>query len=193
MELHKPGKSLDDMLDESDSKRLRGARINEIKQSLQPSDKSDKEKMLAYSSHLNWCLKTFESVARLQKMTADGAGKSAYAHGMANGVIGAMAVILEEQGKPPYIPAPKKYKKSEADFAADVVKDYVLRLEEHIGKMVLMDENGPEGYSDDDNPIFSWIIDLVDIIEKSPVNSDHLEQQRQDLMKNITTRTKPKE
>jgi len=170
-----------------ENQRLRGDRVRQISNDMKNFDGTDREKMLKYSEHLSWCLKTFERIYKLQINSAKAANKSAYAHGLANGVIGAMAVIMEEQGDAPYIKPPEKYETTDQEFADQVVVNYVSQLEQALGQIMLMDENGPEGYAEDDNPILSWILDTVKSMEKSPIQTAELKSFRKNLLKQIRT------
>lgn len=192
MHLMNNDKSLDKQIDAAENQRLRGDRVRQIAKDMKEFEGTDKEKLLAYSSHLSWCLKTFERIYKLQQMTGQAAKKSLYSHGMANGVIGAMATIMEEQGDVPYIKTPEKYENSEQQFTHQAVAEYIYRLEDLLGKIMLMEEAGPEGYGDEENPILAWIMDVMHLQKNSPVQTEKLKAFRKNLNYEIRKRIENK-
>lgn len=190
------GKDINQYIEEKEGNRLRGAKLSQLKKDLQNTELTKEEKAIKYSQHLNWCLSVFENIYKMST-AASAAGvydRSPMSLGIANGLISAMAVIVEEQSTVPYLKAPKKYRNGEA-IIDEMVEEYLARLERLIGSIIVADEKGPKGY-EGEYPMLAWVTEAVDTISRAPVATDKLvsiRSQIRDFMKELEDQNyKPK-
>lgn len=170
---------LNKYIEKKEGQRLRGERISQIRKDLNNKDLSDKEKMLKYGDHLNWLLKTIERIYKLQQTARLRYMDSMYDHGLANGLILSMAVLVEEQSTPPYLKADGQYKKSEVQFTSEKTEEYMLRLEALLANMVLADDDGPKGYES----FADWAGQVFRTLQGAPVVTGRLRELRNEFYK----------
>ena len=178
---------------DSDNKKLRGQRVNQIKQDLSDKSMTDRDKVLKYSEHLTWCLKTFERLFKLQESAATPGvwDKNPYAHGVLNGMIMAMAVVVEEQGNIPFQKSPKSYRMENSEWIKDSTYKHIEKLERKIQQIVMGNHKGPKDYQEASVPFQAWMQDALDILSTSPVQTNNMKKIRDEIFEYINQNTKP--
>jgi hypothetical protein len=175
--MNDPRRFLDNYLEKKEGKRLRGQRISSIKADLQNDKLSQKEKVLKYSDHLNWALKSLERIYKTQQVASKKYMNSAYDHGIANGLILAMAILVEEQAQPPFLKVEGKYKKSDSQWVSDAIEQHVMHIEALLGNMILADDDGPKGY----DSFADWAGDVIATLTGAPMETPKIKAVRNQI------------
>lgn len=147
-----------------------GARINQIQQDMKSKDMGANQKALRYSQHLAWFLEKVQELYRLQMIQGNPGiwDQSPYMHGMFNGLVMAMSVILEDPGPPPFKKIPEKYIKVDGEEFKTPAYQYIESLESLLAAVYRRDEHGPWGYGHHQDPWGEWMA-AADIVLDSSI------------------------
>lgn len=162
---------------EADQKRLRGQRLNQIRKDMNNQELDDKERLLKYSSHLEWFMSKVKVLALAQDFWKS-PGKwdmTRETKGFTNGLIVGLAIFVEEQADPPVIKKdPEKFELEDDRLVEDRVKGFMINLARQLECIICMGEDGwPLGYQDCDSLGAAWIEwrnDTIGHLEGCPVN-----------------------
>lgn len=166
------GQPLESDSNEEDMK-LRGGRLEQIRKDLHNGELDDKDKLLKYSSHLDWFMNKFRLLYGYQEaMQRDGKwNRSLQAVGFTNGLVIAMALFLEEQGNPPTRGVPERLKGEEEDIKllSEEAKGYMITLANQLEAAICASET-PKGYEEypQEEAWARWIHDTVRHLENPP-------------------------
>lgn len=159
---------------------LRGERLNEIRQDLNNGDLDDEEKLLKYSSHLEWFLNKFRTLWKAQEaMQHPGKwNKSLISFGVTNGLVLAMAIFVEEQADPPYRKLPEELDGSSEiegrtnKILEEKAKAFMINMITQLEAVICIGPSGkPKGYEDNEDRMDAWMKwrnDTINHINESP-------------------------
>lgn len=150
---------------------LHGQRMEQIRKDLRNKELSDKEKVLRYSSHLDWFIQKVKGVFAWEQMLKQPNvwNRNEYSHGMLNSVISIIALFLEDQGKPPHFKRPEKYLIESDELLAAQSSEYIAQLEEMIARII---ENPPDGDKGDE--FNEWKKSVLSLVEDCYLQTDEL-------------------
>lgn len=157
-------------IEKEESKKLRGAKLAEIRKFLKEGKSDDedwKDRALKASSHIEWFIQKWEELLRAHDaMNQPGVwDQSQIAHGMSNGFILALAIFLEEKGNPPFHRAPSKYVMDKEELFTESAKGFIIDLVTALESIICLNENGkPKGYDEfgDEEAFAEWHKDTID-------------------------------
>lgn len=189
MSIIQPGRNREtpaDVAKKDTSKVLRGKRINEIRQDLANKDLEYKDKALIYSGHLNWFIDKVGDIIRvMEAMRKSGTWEhTPYQHGMMNGVIMALGILMEDE-KPPFAKRPKKYKQMEPDTFQMQATAYIEKMESLIDCCLRADHKGPNGYRQYSRPWDKWREDILETFDSCFMESNEQALRRERIKEHI--------
>ncbi len=161
--------------DSDDNDRLRGEKLSEIKNDMKNEDMDKKEKLMKYSTHLDWFMSKFKmlDMAHEAMQNPGKYDRSLISLGITNGLIMAMAIFLEERGDPPYRKIPEKLNGEAEAFIDEGTKSFIINLVTQLEGIICMGKDGkPNGYGDAEDAGQAWISWRSDTIDK--INKYHM-------------------
>lgn len=145
---------------EINQQKLRGERLNQIRKDMNNGELSDKEKLLKYSSHLEWFNQKWKALYAAMDfwMNPGKWNKTRYSHGFANGLIAGFAIFVEEQADPPFFKTPEEYEADDSRVISEQAKGFMINLSRQLECIICMGEDGrPKGYSDAESVSQAWL------------------------------------
>lgn len=165
-----------DLHKDADQDRLRGERLNQIRKDMNNGELSDKQKLLKYSSHLEWFTQKWKQLFAAQEFWQHPGkwDKSRYAHGFTNGLIAAMAIFLEEQADPPFRKTPEQYQVDDNKLIEEQAKGFMINMARQLECIICMEADGwPKGYKDSESISEAWLKwrnDTINHLDNAPVD-----------------------
>lgn len=165
-----------DIHKEADQDRLRGGRLQQIKEDLTDTEADSGERYVKYSSHIEWFLKKMNYLHAAQEHMMRGRWKtSLYSLGVTNGLVMAMSIFLEEQADPPYRKIPDELGDG-TRMISEEARDFMVELAKRLRACIITPDDKPYGYAD--FPVQEawsrWLGDTVATMKYAPFEMKRL-------------------